>query len=138
MARQPVFTANKTIFGYELLFRSGLKNAFPDIDGSKATSSVLANTFFSFGLKEILGGKPGLVNFTQELICQRLPLLFPREHVIIEVLEDVEPDQMVVESLREFKSKGYRIALDDFLYDDRFEPMIGLSSMIKFDLMATP
>ena len=138
VARQPVFTANKTIFGYELLFRSGLKNAFPDIDGSKATSSVLANTFFSFGLKEILGGKPGLVNFTQELICQRLPLLFPREHVIIEVLEDVEPDQMVVESLREFKSKGYRIALDDFLYDDRFEPMIGLSSMIKFDLMATP
>ncbi|MCG8567364.1 MAG: HDOD domain-containing protein, partial [Desulfobacterales bacterium] len=37
-----------------------------------------------------------------------------------------------------FKSKGYRIALDDFLYDDRFDPMIGLSSMIKFDLMATP
>ena len=138
VARQPVFTAKKKIFGYELLFRSGLQNAFPDIDGDKATSSVLANTFFSFGLKEILGGKPGLVNFTQELLCQKMPLLFPREHVIIEVLEDVEPDHAVVEALREFKAKGYRIALDDFLYDKKFESMIGLSHMIKFDLMATP
>ena len=71
VARQPVFTARKKIFGYELLFRLGLDNVFPDIDGTTATSGVLANTFFSFGLNDILGGKPGLINFTRDLLVRR-------------------------------------------------------------------
>ncbi|HBT89810.1 MAG TPA: signal transduction protein, partial [Desulfobacter sp.] len=40
VARQPVFTSDKKIFGYELLFRLGLDNVFPNIDGSVATSGV--------------------------------------------------------------------------------------------------
>lgn len=138
VARQPVFTAKKKIFGYELLFRSGLENAFPNIDGDTATSGVLANTFFSFGLDEILGGKPGLINFTQSLLRQQVPLLFPKEHIIIEVLENVEPDPDIIEALKAFKENGFRVALDDFVYEEKFRPMMSLSSMIKFDLMATP
>ncbi len=53
VARQPVFTAQKKLFGYELLFRLGLENAFPDIDGTAATSGVLSNTFFSFEFNDI-------------------------------------------------------------------------------------
>ncbi len=138
VARQPVFTAKKKVFGYELLFRHSLENVFPGVDGDTATSSVLATTFFSFGLHEILAGKPGLINFTRDLILRKTPLLFPREHVIIEVLENIEPDPEIVESLREFKRQGFRIALDDFIYAPKFDPMISLCSMIKFDLMATP
>ena len=138
VARQPIFTAKRKIFGYELLFRSGLENVFPDVEGDTATSNVLSNTFFTFGLDEILGGKPGLVNFTETLICKRLPLLFPKEHVIIEVLEDVEPTKEVIAALKEIKSEGYRIALDDFIFDKKFAPMIQMRSIIKFDLIATP
>ncbi|MCG8619632.1 MAG: HDOD domain-containing protein [Desulfobacterales bacterium] len=138
VARQPVFTAKKKLFGYELLFRLGLENSFPDIDGSTATSSVLANTFFSFELNDILSGKPGLINFPQDLLIKRTPLLFPKDHIIIEVLEDVEPDIEVIQALKEFKAQGFRIALDDFIYDEKFDAMIQLCNMIKFDLMATP
>jgi EAL and modified HD-GYP domain-containing signal transduction protein len=138
VARQPVFTAKKKVFGYELLFRSSLENIFPGIDGNKATSTVLSNTFFSFGLNEILAGKPGLINFTRDLLVQRTPMLFPKEHIIIEILEDIEPEPAVIEALTEFKQQGYKIALDDFVYDPKFDDMISLCSMIKFDLMATP
>ncbi len=138
VARQPIFTAKKKVFGYELLFRNSLKNIFPEIDGNKATSNVLSNTFFSFGLNEILAGKPGLVNFTRDLIIERTPLLFPKEHIIIEVLENIEPEPAVIESLREFKQQGFKIALDDFVYDSKFDPMISFSSIIKFDILSTP
>ncbi|MCP4721097.1 MAG: HDOD domain-containing protein [Desulfobacteraceae bacterium] len=138
VARQPVFTAKKKVFGYELLFRNSLKNIFPEIDGNKATSNVLSNTFFSFGLNEILAGKPGLVNFTRDLIIEKTPLLFPKEHIIIEVLENIEPEPAVIESLREFRRQGFKIALDDFVYDSKFDPMISFSSIIKFDILATP
>ncbi len=138
VARQPIFTTQKKIFGYELLFRLGLENAFPDIDGDTATSSVLSNTFFSFELKEILGDKPGLINFTKELILQRVPLLFPQRHIIIEVLENIEPDEEIIAALSQFKEKGFNIALDDFIYHEKFEPMMDLCRIIKFDLIATP
>ncbi|MCK5835795.1 MAG: HDOD domain-containing protein [Desulfobacula sp.] len=138
VARQPVFTSKKKIFGYELLFRLGLENFFPDIDGDVATSKLLTNTFFSFELKEILAGKPGLVNFTRNLILQKTPLLFPKEHIIIEVLENIEPDLEVIKSLEEFRQKGFRIALDDFIYHEKFLPMIAICSIIKFDILATP
>lgn len=40
VARQPVFTAKKQVFGYELLFRNSLENIFPNIDGYTLVSSV--------------------------------------------------------------------------------------------------
>ncbi|NWH05886.1 EAL and HDOD domain-containing protein [Desulfobacter latus] len=138
VARQPVFTLDKKIFGYELLFRLSLDNVFPNIDGTIATSGVLSNTFFSFGLNDILGGKPGLINFTRDLLLKQTPLLFPKEHIIIEILEDIEPEPEIIDALKTFKSQGFRIALDDFVYDQKFSEMIHLCDMIKFDIMATP
>jgi c-di-GMP phosphodiesterase len=106
VARQPVFTRKKKVFGYELLFRLDLENIFPEINGDTATANVLTNTFFTFELNEILAGKPGLVNFTRNLILQNTPLLFPKEYIIIEVLENIVPEPEVLESLRVFKCKG--------------------------------
>ena len=138
VARQPVFTSDKKIFGYELLFRLSLDNVFPNVNGSAATSGVLSNTFFSFGLNDILAGKPGLINFTRDLLLKQTPLLFPKEHIIIEVLEDIEPEPEIIDALKTFKSQGFRIALDDFVYDQKFNEMIQLCNMIKFDIIATP
>ena len=142
VARQPIFTAQKRIFGYELLFRFGLEETFPDIDrvvyGDAATANVLSNTFFSFELKEILNGKPGFINFTEKLILQKVPLLFPKEHLFIEVLENIEPGDEVITALEQLKEKGFHIALDDFVYHKKFHPMMNTCNIIKFDLIQTP
>ena len=138
VARQPIFTKQKKIFGYELLFRNGLENAFPDIDGDIATSKTLSNIFFSFEIKEILGNKPGLINFTKNLILQKIPLLFSPQHLIIEVLEDIEPDKEIIAALEQIKKRGFIIALDDFIYHEKFRPIMELCKIIKFDLIATP
>ncbi|MDA8134122.1 MAG: HDOD domain-containing protein [Desulfobacteraceae bacterium] len=139
LARQPVFTSEKKLFGYELLFRLGLENYFPEsVDGNTATSNLLSNIFFPFDFKAILCGKPGLINFTANMILQRMPLLLPKEHFIIEVLEDVEPDEALISSLSVLNKKGFTIALDDFVYHQKLRPMIELSHIIKFDIQATP
>jgi len=138
IARQPIFTKNRKLFGYELLFRLGLENSFPDIDGDIATSNLLSSIFFPFEFNEILGSKMGLVNFTKKLILQKVPLFLPKEQFIIEVLEDIEPEEDLLSALSQFKDRGYTIALDDFVYHSKFDPMIELSRIIKFDLRATP
>jgi EAL and modified HD-GYP domain-containing signal transduction protein len=133
VARQPIFDDNQKVVAYELLFRDGFGNAFPGIDGNVATSNVLSNTFFSFEFKEILRNKPGFINFTQELITQKIPLLFPKEDLVIEVLEDVEPAEDVIKALKALKNRGYRLALDDYVHAPKFAPMIDLSDIVKID-----
>lgn len=138
VGRQPILTREKKTYAYELLFRDSLKNAFPGIDGNTGTSRVLANTFFSMGIGEITGNHPGFINFTKELLLNKTPLLFPKESIVIEILEDVEPDQAVEDAIREFRKKGYKVALDDFIFDKKYLNLIKISNIIKFDLMATP
>jgi EAL and modified HD-GYP domain-containing signal transduction protein len=57
IARQPIFKRNKKLYGYELLFRGGMSNAFPDIDGDTAPSKLLSNNFFSIGINQLTGGR---------------------------------------------------------------------------------
>ena len=137
VARQPIFKKNKKIYGYELLFRGGMSNCFPDIDGDTATYKVLSNSFFSIGIEKITGHKMAFINFTQDLLLNRIPLMFPREKVVVEILEDVEPEDDVVKACREISLNGYDIALDDFFYKSKLKPLIALANIIKFDLRLT-
>ncbi|MFH1490908.1 MAG: HDOD domain-containing protein, partial [Pseudomonadota bacterium] len=136
VARQPIFDKDQHIFGYELLFRGGMDNFFPDIDGDTATSKLLENSFFTIGIENITGSKKAFINFTQNLLVNRIPMMFPRKRVVVEILEDVEPEEEVLKICEEMKQSGYGIALDDFFYEPKLAPLVSLANIIKFDLMA--
>jgi EAL and modified HD-GYP domain-containing signal transduction protein len=38
IARQPIFTQQQQVYAYELLFRSGTANAFPEVDANHASA----------------------------------------------------------------------------------------------------
>ena len=138
LARQPIFTGDKKIYAYELLFRGGVENFFPAIDGDSATSRVLSNTFFSSDLQQIAGDRRIFVNFTRELVSRRIPLIFPHQVTTVELLEDIVPDGEFMTSCREISARGYQIALDDFTYRDDLAELMGLSDIVKIDFLATP
>jgi c-di-GMP-related signal transduction protein len=138
VARQPIFNRGKKIHGYELLFRKDMSNYFPDIDGNIATSKVLSHSFFSIGIEKITDKNLAFINFTQDLLVHRVPLMFSDARVVVEILEDVEPRKDVIEACKEIARAGYTIALDDFFYSPEIEPLIALADIIKFDLRTTP
>lgn len=138
VARQPIFDRQKRLYAYELLFRTGLHNGFPDIDGSTATSSLLSSSFFTVGIDKVGAGKLVFINFTSQLIKQGTPHLFPNERLVVEVLEDVEPDSEIIEACRQLKEGGYTIALDDFIYSKKYDELLSLSDIIKIDFRYTP
>lgn len=138
VARQPIFDRTKALFAYELLFRDGLSNFVPDIDGDVATSSLLSSSFFTIGIEQITGGRKAFINFTESLILQEVPLLFPCEKTVVEVLENVRPLETVLLALRKMSEKGYMLALDDFIFQDSLQPMIQLADVIKIDFRQTP
>lgn len=116
VARQPIFRKDKKIFGYEILFRDGISNVFPGIDSESATSKVLSNSFFSIGIEEITAGAPAFINFPEVLIVKKMPLIFSPKILVVEILEDVNPNADVVEACQELCQRGYPLALDDFSY----------------------
>ena len=133
VARQPIFNRKRKIFGYELLFRDGLSSAFPDIDGSIATSKLLCGSFFSRGIERIVGRKKAFVNFTEEMLLEKTPTMLPKEKIMVEILEDLEPRPEVINVCRQMAKSGYKLVLDDFVYREELEPLIALSQIIKID-----
>ncbi|MBW1723122.1 MAG: HDOD domain-containing protein [Deltaproteobacteria bacterium] len=136
VARQPIFKRNRRILGYELLFREDMSNFFPDVDQDSATSNLLSNSFFTIGIEKITGRKLAFINFTEKLIIKRVPLLFPRERIVVEVLENVRPSVEVIDACDEVKKKGYEIALDDFFFNVGLIPLVEKADIIKLDFKA--
>ncbi|MBU0994360.1 MAG: HDOD domain-containing protein [Proteobacteria bacterium] len=138
IARQPIFNEKKQLFAYELLFRDGLSNFMPDIEGDVATSKLLSSTYFTIGIDKITNGKRAFINFTENLLVDEFPLLFPKETTVIEILEDVNPNENVIRVSQKFSANGYLLALDDFVFHPDLKPLIALADIIKIDFRQTP
>ena len=138
VARQPILDRKKSLFAYELLFRDGLANYMPNIDGDIATSKLLSSSFLTIGIDKITFGKRAFINFTQNLIESDIPLMFPRETTVVEILEDVNPTSRVTEACKKLSAQGYYLALDDFVFKLKLTPLIELADIIKVDFRVTP
>lgn len=138
VARQPIFNRHKRIFAYELLFRTSMANAFPDVDGETATSSLLSSTFMTIGIENISGGYKVFINFTEELLLRGTPTLLPKDKILVEILEDVQPSPEIIDACQALQKKGYDLALDDFVFKKNLIPLIKISKIIKVDFRLTP
>ena len=83
-----------------------------------------------------MGPHRAFVNMTQNLLLGGQFRVLPTDKVVLEVLEDVEPCAEILKALQAARDDGYQIALDDFVYQDRLEPLVELSDFVKVDLRA--
>ncbi len=139
IARQPIFNRKMKVYGYELLYRKSLNNYFEGGDDDQATTALINNSFLVFGFQELTGQTKGFINFSQNLILNELAYLLPKEQVVIEILERVEPNEKIIEACKKLKEKGYILALDDFVleqYTKEYLPLIEIADIIKVEFPA--
>ncbi len=134
IARQPILNRNQETFGYELLFRTSWENAF-HADSEIASRHVI-DASLAFGLESIVADKVAFVNCTRDLILDELPVLLPPS-TVLELLETIEIDEAFLDACSRLKAQGYRLALDDFDFDRRWESLIPLVDFIKVDFRAS-
>jgi EAL and modified HD-GYP domain-containing signal transduction protein len=136
VSRQPIYRADMREFGYELLFREGNQNVARFTDGDQATANIIVNTFMDIGLNEVVGKNLAFINFERNLILGSYCESLPRDRVVLEILESVTPDTALIEKLWKLRSKGYRIALDDFACPESAGALLEVANFVKFDLIA--
>lgn len=134
LARQPIYDRQLELIGYELLYRDTHQPRASFVDGARASSQLIINTFMGFGLENIVGSNPAFINLTHDFFIDSQPIPMRQEQVVLEVNERLLPDPQVVAGLQQLADKGYVIALDDFVYKPELEPLLRLARIVKIDL----
>ncbi len=138
VARQPIFELGKGLFGYELLYRRDLSAESADGDDGYMSAEVIAGALLGIGLPAISGGGIAFVNFSRGQLLGRSWELFDPASVVIELLESVECDAESVAACQDLVAAGYKLALDDFVFEERTRPLLELASIVKIDVLNRP
>src|SRR3954464_8918280 len=136
VARQPILTVDEQVVAYELLFRDSMENCFSSPDANTAACSTLDSSLM-IGLDTLCNGRLAFLNFTRDVLLGDYALLFPKERVVIELLETIPPDNEVLAACHRLKDMGYVLALDDFAEADPRQGLVEFSRFIKVDVRAT-
>lgn len=134
IARQPIFDLDARLYGYELLYRRG--NAQEVSSGDEMTARVIVGALAGSDLDLLSAKRPVFINATRALLMSDLLRLLAPQRVILEILEDVEPDGDLLARLAGLAAEGYRFALDDVFELEPRRPFLDVVEIIKVDVAA--
>ncbi|WP_427977643.1 EAL and HDOD domain-containing protein [Agarivorans sp.] len=137
-ARQAILDRRQRVVAYELLFRDGPENVYPDVDPHEATSKLIIRTQLNEGILAVTQGKPALINFPEQSLYSDMVHLLPNKQVVIEILENIEPSEKLYQRCKSLFHRGYRLAFDDFVYKPEWQTYLKFVRLIKVDIQRTP
>lgn len=138
IGRQPILNRKKELYGYELLFRAAGHHQTAQFESqAQASASVISSALSDFGLQDILGDKFGFLNITSHVLHSEMLELLPVEQAVLEILESIELNETVRQRCNELKRLGFKIALDDHIYDPEHSSFYKVVDIIKVDIMET-
>lgn len=134
VARQKIVDKKGDTIAYELLYRNGeISHNIPD---DEMTLDVLVTSLLKIGYSKISDGVKLAVNFTDSELLKNVTEILIPDCMILEILENAEVNGFFIESLSNYKNKGFIIALDDFKLDNvQDEEVFNYVDIVKVDFM---
>ena len=86
------------------------------------------------GLSNIVGKHTAFFNLTGSFIRGDHPLPLNNRQVVLELLEDIVPDDELLAGLRKLVHNNFIIALDDFEYREELAPLLELAHIVKLEV----
>ncbi|MEA5087855.1 EAL and HDOD domain-containing protein [Solidesulfovibrio sp.] len=136
VARHPIYRVDGDVFGYELLYRTmGGPNAAILPSDEEATLAVLANGIEAIS-RDIDPKKKIFINFSREILEKGYHAFLDPERFVIEVLEHVTCDAAFTALVCKIREAGFVLALDDYVGDTAFDPILPFVTYVKVDFLA--
>jgi len=143
IARQPILDTEGSLVAYELLFRrrqDDTKSAI--IDDMQATAQVLDNAINNIGITKLVGNRKAFINCSYDLLISDILYILDPKVFVLEILEAVQIDDKIIEAIKNFRKKGYSIAIDDFVPSieefKRVLPLLPYTSIVKLEFPSIP
>jgi EAL and modified HD-GYP domain-containing signal transduction protein len=134
VGRQGIFTADRHIVGYELLFRGFGGDATVRASGDQMTAEVIYGAN-AIGLDYLVSGRMIFCNADRGVLDGTVPIALPPPQTVVEVLETVAVNPEMLDGCQRLIDAGYRLAADDFLWRPGAELLLPLTSIVKIDLL---
>ncbi len=137
VARQPILNPAGQVYGYELLYRSGADGAGTTEERDLAAARVISDAVLALGLETLTGGKRAFMNLSRAHLLSSVASLLPAKSVVLEVIEKKEIDAELVSACKLLRTKGYSIALEDFVLDSPAAALLPVVNFVKINTQAT-
>lgn len=134
LGRQMIVDKHGRVRAYEILYRGDGDRDDPSW-GDRATMRVVLGGLVDAGLERLTDGHTAFINLTESLLLDThlLEMISPRK-VVLEVLEDVPASPAVLQALRSLRSRGFSIALDDYVWTEDRKALIQYADYVKIDI----
>ncbi|SFK02086.1 EAL and modified HD-GYP domain-containing signal transduction protein [Desulfomicrobium apsheronum] len=112
LSRYPIFTAAKTVWGYEIQATASIVPDQPlDPERVNVGAAVIAGDYI--GLNTILArNKKMLLSYTREQLQNQIPYAFPAQSSAILISPDFQNDPDLLPALKQMAADGHTIALE--------------------------
>lgn len=138
VGRQAIFDRDREVYAYELLFRGDAVLASHRESGDSVTSRTILDAFVEIGIDRLTAGKPAFLNLTRRFFVDLPPLPFEPGSVVLEILEDIPVDRPLIDAVTVLREQGHRVAIDDYLFEPHWEPLLPLVDIIKVEIGPQP
>ena len=130
IARQPIFDADRRLWGYELFCVGQLMTAVPEATAIEVAASAY------MGLQQVLKqGHRIVLNFDELGIIDNMPYALPPGLAAVQVDERLFLQPAMPEMLERLKRDGYLIAVRGFSGNRAFEPLYRLADIIAVPII---
>lgn len=133
IVRQPIRNAQKQTIGYEILYY-GENQAFDGMLSDKEFAA--ADTVYNFltqNTGKVLKGSFNFMTFTATLLLKKTPDLFDRSELVIQIDDSVIIHPAALAAVKEYASKGYRIAVNEFQFLPRYLGLLDTIDYLKLN-----
>ncbi|MBL4765104.1 MAG: HDOD domain-containing protein [Colwellia sp.] len=134
IARQAIFNEKLETIGYELLFRDSPDNKFPDIEHDVASSKLIIQNHIHGDIQKITMGKLAFINFTENCLIHKFPLMFDKDTIVIELVGQEKPTKKLLKIIKFYYEKGYKIALTEYDLAPHWDLLFPYIDIVKIDI----
>lgn len=134
IARQAIFNEKQETIGYELLFRDSPDNKFPDVEHDIASSKLIIQNHIHGDIQKISMGKLAFINFTENCLIHKFPLMFDKNAIVIELVGQEKPTKKLLKIIKFYHENGYKVALTEYDLSPHWDLLFPYIDMVKVDI----
>ncbi|MCL2121777.1 MAG: HDOD domain-containing protein [Clostridiales bacterium] len=131
IARQPIMNQEEKVVAYEILYHQDSSTLYNQRDYRMA--NAIAQFFNQIDSTKFLEGKDAFLTFTPNLLMQNIPRIFVEDKLIIQIEDNVLVHPVAQMIIQRYKKQGYRLALVDFEFNNRYFNILSSINILKID-----